>query len=250
LSGQSKALFDPGTFVVSSMSLFRREANGRIPRASQAVRGEIRWDYDRAELIADGIVHAAGVLFGLTGVLAIVAIALGRKGQGATPVLIYGVGLLAMLGISALYNMWPVSRLKWLLRRFDHSAIYLLIAGTYTPFLAQMKSGLLAVGLGIGMWASAAFGIALKLLLPGRFDAVSIGLYLALGWIGVVAYDSFTAAIPPASVHLLWLGGALYSVGIVFHAWERLRFQNAIWHGFVLVAAMCHYVAVLRLLLV
>src|SRR6185312_9193813 len=177
--------------------------------------GQISWDYDRAEIIADGVVHAIGLCLGVIGALTIVVIAVRIERIEIAPILVYVIGLVAMLALSAAYNMWPVSPAKWVLRRFDHSAIYLLIAGTYTPFLAQMKSGLLAVGLGIGMWASAAFGIALKLLLPGRFDAVSIGLYLALGWIGVVAYDSFTAAIPPASVYLLWIGGALYSVGIV-----------------------------------
>jgi hemolysin III len=229
-----------GAQVVEPMSLFRREMSSSPP----GVRGEISWDYDRAELIADAVVHGAGIVLGLVGAVAIAVIALRRGGPGAAPLLVYGVVLLAMLGVSAAYNMWPVSPVKWVLRRFDHSAIYLLIAGTYTPFLAQMK-GLLSAGLSIGLWASAAVGVALKLLLPGRFDRISIGLYLLLGWSGLLVYQSFVADIPRASVYLLWIGGALYSVGIVFHAWERLRFQNAIWHGFVLVAAICHYAAVL-----
>jgi hemolysin III len=209
------------------------------------MRGEISWDYDRAELAADAAVHAAGVVLGLIGAVVIAALALRREGPAAAPVLVYGAMLLLMLFFSAAYNMWPVSPAKWVLRRFDHSAIYLLIAGTYTPFLAQMKGGLLTAGLGIGLWASAATGVALKLLLPGRFDRVSVALYLILGWSGVVAYRSFAASIPAASLWLLAIGGALYSLGILFHAWERLRFQNAIWHGFVLVAAICHYAAVL-----
>ena len=225
------------------MSLFRREVGASS--SPLGVRGEISWDYDRAELIADAAVHAAGVVLGLIGAVVIAALALRREGQGAAPVLVYVAMLLLMLGFSAAYNMWPVSPVKWVLRRFDHSAIYLLIAGTYTPFLAQMKAGLLTAGLGIGLWASAGAGVALKLLLPGRFDRVSVALYLILGWSGVLAYQSFAAAIPEASLWLLAIGGVLYSLGILFHAWEGLRFQNAIWHGFVLVAAICHYAAVL-----
>jgi hemolysin III len=229
-------------------SSFGRSASSVVchPSAAPAARrGEISWDYDGAELIADALVHAAGVVLGLLGAIGMAFIASGRGPREAAPLFVYVASLVTMLGISAAYNVWPVSAAKWLLRRFDHAAIYLLIAGTYTPFLAQMQDGLAAVGLGIGLWASAAFGIGLKLLLPGRFDRLSVGLYVLLGWSGVLAYQSFAAAIPRGSVWLLWIGGALYSVGIVFHAWGRLRFQNVIWHGFVLLAAICHYLAVL-----
>jgi hemolysin III len=155
---------------------------------------------------------------------------------------IYILGLVAMLVISGAYNMWPISPTKWILRRFDHSAIYLLIAGTYMPFLAQMKSSVVAVGLGIGVWASAVIGVVLKLALPGRFDRIAVVLCLLLGWGGAAAYD------PNAALWLLLIGGALYSVGTLFHVWRRLRFHNAIWHSFVLAAASCHYSAVLTCL--
>ena len=98
--------------------------------------GQISWDYDRAEIIADGVVHAIGVCLGLIGVTII------------APILVYVIGLVTMLALSAAYNMWPGLPVKWVLRRFDHSAIYLLIAGTYTPFLAQMKNVLASAGLG------------------------------------------------------------------------------------------------------
>ena len=140
--------------------------------------------------------------------------------------------------------MWPISATKWVLRRFDHSAIYLLIAGTYTPFLAQMKSGLISAGLGIGVWVSASIGIFLKLALPGRFDRFAVVLCLLLGWSGAIAFDSIAAALPHVSMWLLATGGVLYSIGTLFHVWRRLRFHNAIWHGFVLLAAGCHYSAI------
>ena len=207
--------------------------------------GQISWDYDRAEIIADGVVHAIGLCLGLIGALTIVMIAVRIDRIEIAPILIYVIGLVAMLALSAAYNMWPVSPAKWILRRFDHSAIYLLIAGTYTPFLAQMKSVLASAGLGAGVWLSAVIGMILKLALPGRFDRLSVVLFLLLGWSGIVAYDSLASALPSASLWLLGIGGILYSVGALFHVWQGLRFHNAIWHGFVLIAAGCHYSAVL-----
>src|SRR5215470_6436942 len=207
--------------------------------------GQISWDYDRAEIIADGAVHAIGVCLGLIGAATLVVITVGTERIEVTPILIYVIGLVTMLALSAAYNMWPVSPAKWVLRRFDHSAIYLLIAGTYTPFLAQMKSVLASVGLGVGVWLSAVIGMALKLALPGRFDRLAVVLCLLLGWSGVVAYDSLASALPSVTLWLLAIGGILYSVGAVFHVWQSLRFHNAIWHGFVLLVASCHYLAVL-----
>ena len=106
--------------------------------------GKISWHYDRAELIADGVVHATGVVLELIGAIAIVIVAVKDQLIEVASVGIYIFGLVAMLVLSAAYNMWPISPTKWVLRRFDHSAIYLLIAGTYTPFLAVMKSGIVS----------------------------------------------------------------------------------------------------------
>ena len=211
--------------------------------------GQISWHYDRAEIIADGIVHAIGVCLGFIAVVAIVVMAVKLERINVAPILVYVIGLVTMLAFSAAYNMWPVSPIKWVLRRFDHSAIYLLSAATYSPFLGQMKNALASAGLGIGVWLSAAAGVTLKLALPRRFDRLSIILCLLLGWSGIVAYDSLVSAIPGPSLWLLAGGGILYSFGTLFHLWERLRFHNAIWHGFVLLAAGCHYSAVLACLL-
>src|SRR5215471_2631923 len=131
--------------------------------------GQISWHYGRAEIVADGIVHAIGVGLGLIGAVTIVVMAVKIERINLVPILVYVIGLVTMLAFSAAYNMWPVSPVKWVLRRFDHSAIYLLIAGTYTPFLGQMKNALASAGLGIGVWLTAAIGMALKLALPGRF---------------------------------------------------------------------------------
>src|SRR5205807_223982 len=183
---------------------FSRESRASSPAMCA---GQIDWDYDRAEIIADGTVHAIGVCLGLIGAVTIVVIAVRIERIEVTPILVYVIGLVTMLALSAAYNMWPISPAKWVLRRFDHSAIYLLIAGTYTPFLAQMKSVLASTGLGLGVWLSAVIGIALKLALPGRFDRLAIVLCLLLGWSGVIAYDSLVSGLPSASVWLLAIGG-------------------------------------------
>jgi hemolysin III len=207
----------------------------------------VTWDYDRVELIADGMVHAIGVSVGLAGAIALIALAANSAHTAEVPsVVIYTIGLLSMLGFSAAYNIWPISRTKWVLRRFDHSAIYVMIAGTYTPFIGQMKIGLVSASLLTCVWLTAILGVALKLLMPGRFEQVAIVLYLLLGWSGALVYEPLKAALPSVSLWLLAGGGVLYSAGVVFHVWRSLRFHNAIWHAFVLVAACCHYLAVLQ----
>src|ERR1700712_2933066 len=218
--------------------------------SAHAVAGAVRWNYDRAELIADGVVHGIGVLAGLVAATVLIVLA----ALYATPVevaavSVYVAGLLTMLVLSATYNLWPVSRAKWVLRRFDHSAIYVLIAATYTPIIMQMKDSVFAVALLIGVWCVAIVGIVLKLFLPGRFDRLSVGLYLAMGWSGFMVYDSVVATLPTLTLWFIAAGGLVYSFGVIFHAWQRLRFQNAIWHSFVLLGAACHYTAVLDLVL-
>lgn len=160
---------------------------------------------------------------------------------------IYVTGLLAMLGLSAAYNLWSVSPLKWRLRRFDHAAIYVLIAATYTAFLMPMPDRLSGDVLGV-IWITALIGIALKLMWPCRFERTSIALYLVMGWSGLAALRPIGETLPRLTLALIVIGGALYSIGVVFHLWHRLRFQNAIWHAFVLAAAGCHYAAVVTTL--
>jgi hemolysin III len=203
----------------------------------------VPWRYDAKELLADGVVHVVGVALAVLGAFGLAAVA-PQASLDSAAIAIYAGALLATLGLSAAYNMWPVSPTKWLLRRLDHASIYFLIAGTYTPFVVLTKFGTAATSLLLGIWSVALLGTGLKLLLPGRYDGLSIALYLALGWSGLATYDSVIAFLPTAAIWLVVAGGALYSAGVVFHLWAGLRFQNAIWHGFVLVAASCHYAAV------
>jgi hemolysin III len=204
-----------------------------------------QWDYDRNEILADGIVHVLGIGMAIAGAGLLVVIALHVCNIARlVAVAIYLVGLLAMFFFSAMYNLWPVSQFKWWLRRLDHSAIYLLIAATYTAFMLPVYGAAPAIVLVI-VWAAALAGMTIKLLWPGRFDRMSIAVYLTMGWCGVFAIGPVAAALAPITLFLIAAGGVLYSVGVVFHVWSGLRFQNAIWHGFVLTAAGCHYVAVL-----
>jgi hemolysin III len=215
-----------------------------------AASGAIRWNYDQVELIADGVVHAIGVSAGLVAATVLVVLtAIYANAVDIVAVSVYVAGLLSMLVVSATYNLWPVSPVKWKLRRFDHSAIYVLIAATYTPFIIAMKDNLFAIALLVGVWGVAVFGIVLKLRYPGRFDVLAVLLYLALGWSGVTMYDSAVAVMPKMVVGCVLAGGILYSLGVIFHSWRSLRFQNAIWHGFVLLGAAFHYTAVLDLVL-
>src|SRR6516165_31029 len=215
-----------------------------------AATGAIRWNYDRVELIADGVVHAIGILSGvLAATVLVVLTAIYASPRDIVAVSIYVDGLLSMLGLSATYNLWPVSPTKWVLRRLDHSAIYVLIAATYTPFIIELGNSVFAVALLIGVWCVAIFGIVLKLGWPGRFDRLSVGLYLALGSSGIMLYDRVVAGLPRMALWFVLAGGAMDSLGVIFHAWQRLRFQNVIWHCFVLSGAACHYTAVLDLVL-
>src|SRR4051794_21416588 len=165
----------------------------------------------------------------------------------STAALIYGAGLLTVLSLSATYNLWPISPAKWVLRRFDHAAIYLLIASTYTPFLSDLNDPA-ASNLLVVVWMTACVGMILKIIYPAHFERLSILLYLGLGWSGVLVYERVITGLPLATVWLLVVGGVLYSAGVLFHLWERLRFHNALWHAFVLAAAACHFCAVFEFL--
>lgn len=197
------------------------------------------------ELLADGIVHALALLAGLIAFPLLLFHGLTTAGAGTFAALtVYAAGFFLMWGFSLAYNMTPPSALKWLLRRFDHSMIYVMIAGTYTAIIPHLDSPAWAWSLGAVVWTGAVLGIAVKVVLPGRYDRLSILAYVLLGWVGVIAIGPVMAALPALSLWLLVAGGATYVAGVAFYVWEQLRFQNAIWHGFVAVAAGLHFAAI------
>jgi hemolysin III len=206
--------------------------------------------YTPTECRADLCIHILGLAAATVGAAIMLTLAAthGDKAKlGA--VLVYTVGLIMMLGASAAYNIScsvdEEARLRALLRRCDHSAIFLMIAGTFTPFAMSWKGGPAGIVIFV-IWLAAGCGIALKWLAPLVFEQWSVVLFLALGWMALTAMWPIGARLPPESLAALLAGSALYSGGIVFHLWDRLPFQNAIWHGFVLAGAVCHYFAILE----
>lgn len=201
--------------------------------------------YSLAETLADGIVHALALLAGLIAFPLLLGHALREAGLGIFAALtVYALGFFLMWGFSLAYNMTPPGVLKTVLRRFDHSMIYVMIAGTYTAIVPHLGHPAWSWGLGALVWVGAALGMTVKVLLPGRYDRLSILAYILLGWVGVIAIGPVSAAMPSLALWLIVAGGVTYVAGVVFHVWERLRFQKAIWHGFVAVAAGLHFAAI------
>lgn len=221
------------------------------PRPRPDVPFAGRFYYSKAERIADGVVHAVGIVAALSAGSILLALAVFHAAPGEyVAAVFYVVSLLTALSISMVYNQWPISRAKWILRRLDHSAIYLLIAGTYTPFLAQLDDTAIAGTLLALIWSAAAAGVAIKLFLPGRFDRLAIVFYLAIGWSGAAIFGTLLSDLPATTLWLIVAGGIVYSSGIVFFIWHRLKFQTAVWHGFVVGGAALHLAAVFYTLVI
>jgi hemolysin III len=189
---------------------------------------------DRAILTAT-LAFSGGALIGL------VVLAIASHGTGAS--LIYGVCLGLCSLFSYLYNMLETSRRRGLLRYLDHAAIFLLIAGTYTPFASGFK-GPFGFGLLECVWGLAIVGIVLKLLLFGSYDRLFVGIYLAIGWLFVSALDQFLAMVTPSSLVFLTIGGVAYTVGALIYARDIGRWTAAVWHGCVLTGSLTHFIAV------
>jgi hemolysin III len=191
-------------------------------------------------------VNGLAIVAGFVGVIVLMAVAIPQGSPRLTvSLLVYSFGLLAMLICSAVYNGGSASPRKDLLRRLDHAAIFMMIAGTYTPFLAVKMDGGWGRWLLLYVWAVAGLGVAVKLLRPYSFERLSVVLYLFLGWTILVAIDALLQVTSLPAIVLLGAGGILYTVGVAFHLWERLPYQQPIWHSFVAAGAACHYAAVL-----
>ncbi|HEY6630573.1 MAG TPA: hemolysin III family protein [Rhizobiaceae bacterium] len=210
-----------------------------------------RFDYSRAEVIADGVVHAVGIVLAIVAGSALLSLSAFHAGPGEyIATIFYVVSLLTVLSISLAYNLWPLTPAKWVLRRFDHAAIYLLIAATYTPFLAQLHDAAMTGWMIAVVWGAAIAGMAIKLFLPGRLDRLAVAFYLAIGWSGIVVVRPLLDTLPPVTIWLILAGGIVYSAGVVFFVWRGLRFQNALWHGFVVTGAGLHCAAIMDCLVV
>ncbi|MEM1383812.1 MAG: hemolysin III family protein [Pseudomonadota bacterium] len=200
----------------------------------------------RAELLADNAVHVTGVSAALLAVPTMIFLAVLWHSDASVVVAaaIYGLSMLAMFACSACYHMIPSTEWKDALRRLDHAAIYIKIAGTYTPF-AVLLGGETTAAILIGIWTAAVIGLCVKVAAPDRFQWIGLGLYLAMGWAAIVVGGPMIDGASAAGFWLMLTGGVLYTVGVPFHLWDSLPFQNAIWHALVLAASFVFYAAVL-----
>jgi hemolysin III len=200
-----------------------------------------------AEELANSVTHGIGLLLSIAGFVVLLVLAIVRGTAWHILVCsIYGASLLCLYAASTLYHLALSARLKRALKIFDHSAIYLLIAGTYTPFLLLDLRGPWGWSLFGVIWGLALAGIVLKLWFVDHFDHVSTAVYVAMGWLVVIAAKPVLAHVPTATLQWIVAGGLLYSAGVVFYVWKRLPFSHAVWHLFVLAGSTCHYFAVLR----
>lgn len=199
----------------------------------------------RQELV-NSITHGFGILFGIVCIPILITQAV-KNGNpaGTVGTAIYGFSFLMVFTFSTLYHGFQHQRIKRLMKIFDHISIYFLIAGTYTPFLLIYMNNNLGITLLIILWSLTFAGTIFKCFFCGRWEIFSTIIYLAMGWIMLVAGRNFFTNMPTSVIALIITGAALYTSGVSFYIWEKGTYSHAVWHSFVLVAAICHYVAIL-----
>jgi hemolysin III len=199
---------------------------------------------------ANALTHGLGLLLALAAVpILIVFAVMHGTAWHVVGVTIYGATLIALYSASTIYHAVQHPPAKRILRIIDHSAIYLLIAGTYTPFtLVNLRGAWGWTLLGL-VWTIALFGVAWKLVHVERYVVVSTIIYIAMGWLAVIAVRPLFRAIPAAGIGWILAGGLFYTLGVVFFGLSRIRFSHAVWHLFVLAGSVCHYVAIARYVL-
>jgi len=202
--------------------------------------------YSLAEEIANSISHGIGLVFGIVGLVLLLVQATETNANtvAIASYSLYGGSMILLFLASTLYHAIPNARAKRWLKLFDHCAIYLLIAGTYTPFLLVGLNSPLAKGLMIVIWSLALAGILFKLTIAHRFKMLSLVTYLLMGWLSLVVIYQMVIKLAPGSVTLLALGGLVYSLGVIFYVCKRIPYNHAIWHGFVLGGSACHFFAI------
>lgn len=202
--------------------------------------------YSKKEELANSITHGVGIALSLAAIVILVALA-SREGDlwKILSFSIYGGSLILLYTASTLYHSFTDQKVKHYLKIFDHSAIYLLIAGTYTPFmLVLLRDSIGWVLFGI-VWSLALLGIVFKLFFVGRFKILSTLIYLLMGWMVAFAFKPMIDNIPEGGLSWLLAGGICYSLGVVFYLWKKIPYHHAIWHLFVLGGSICHFFAVL-----
>ncbi|MEH6945032.1 PAQR family membrane homeostasis protein TrhA [Bacillus sp. JJ722] len=202
--------------------------------------------YTKKEEIVNAITHGIGVLLSITALVFLIIYA-AKYGTAwhVTSFSIYGATMILLYVSSTLVHSFPEGKVKDLFEIFDHSAIYLFIAGTYTPFMLVVLNGALGWTLLSIIWAIAIGGIIFKSFFVKKFMFISTVLYVVMGWLIVIAWNPLVATLPEAGIKLLVLGGVLYTVGAVFYVWRGFLFHHAVWHLFVLAGSAAHFFAIL-----
>lgn len=199
-----------------------------------------------AERTADAWVHILGLAAGAIGGAILLVLALLRGGLGqASAILVYALCLMAMLICSAVYNLARNARSQAFWRRVDHACIFLMIAGSYTPFTTQRFDGVWAIGMTSAVWVVALIGAGGKLFLPRIASRFWIFLYVALGWLSLAAIQPFLAGVSMTALILVAIGGVIYTAGVPIYMAAKMPFRRAVWHGFVLAAACVQYCGIM-----
>ncbi|MEI6106933.1 MAG: hemolysin III family protein [Opitutae bacterium] len=201
--------------------------------------------YTAREELAHSLTHGVGIALSVAGLVSMVSFS-HRYGdlRHVVSTAIFGVTLVLLYSSSTLYHSFRGVRAKQIMRKFDHAAIFLLIAGSYTPFLLVTLQGTWGWSLLGVVWGLAAIGVGLKFWFAGQFKVVSTLIYIGMGWLVIVAIKPLTAALPHNGLVWLFSGGLCYTGGAVFYLWRRLPYHHAIWHLFVLGGSTCHWMAV------
>lgn len=203
-------------------------------------------NYTRAEHLVDGWVHVIGVSASIIAAAILMWLAIAERSTvSAVSLAVYAAGLVAVFSFSAAYHTAALPDWKEALRRLDHAAIFVMIAGTYTPFALVKIAAPWGYALCAVVWSVAALGVTIKLAWPRRFERTSIVLYLAQGWAVLAVIEPLWSAVSISALILLAAGGVVYTAGVGVYHWRRLPYHNAVWHALVLIAAGCHYAAVL-----
>lgn len=202
--------------------------------------------YSTAEEIANSITHGVGLLLAIAGLATLVAFAVLRgTAWHIVGCSIFGATLVLSYLTSTLYHSIPIARAKSILRIFDHCAIFLLIAGTYTPLMLVNLRGPWGWSILGVVWGIATLGIIFKVTMLRKWTVVSVVLYVAMGWVVVVATKPLLSAVAPGGLLLLLLGGLAYTGGVIFYGLRRMPYHHAVWHLFVLAGSVLHFFAVL-----
>ena len=202
--------------------------------------------YSLREEIANSVTHGIGILLAIAGLTVLCAYAaIYGSSLHVVACAIYGATLILCFTTSTLYHSIQIERVKQVLRTLDHSAIFLLIAGTYTPFMLINLAGPGGRSLLAAIWILAISGIALRLVLRGRLHGLMVSLYVLMGWVAVIGIKPLSENVGNGGLMLLVGGGIAYTGGVVFYKWRSLPYNHAIWHGWVLFASVLHYFAVL-----